>query len=129
MIHTPVGIRCRECANIKTLPTYTVSPAYYVRGLGVGLLAAVIPGALWGLFPAFGFWLALIMGFGVGETVSWATNRKRGPGLQVVAGVAVIVGIALSRLLLFGRLAQFGLTLPTLAFMGIAFAIAVIRLK
>jgi hypothetical protein len=57
-----------------------------------------VVGAIWAyLLPAFfGFFMILVIGFGVGwavsESVSLATNRKRGLGLQISA----VMGVALT---------------------------------
>src|SRR3972149_2372442 len=78
LVHTPVGARCRECANVRRLPQYNISAAYLLRGAGGAL------GALWAvLLPYqlalfFGLGVGLGVGYAVGEVVSLATNRKAG---------------------------------------------------
>lgn len=97
LYHTPVGARCRQCANIRRLPTYSISPAFLLRGLGGALGAGAAIGAGWGFLlpfgPAFffGLLLGLGVGYGVGEAVSAATNRKAGPPLQALAVLGVLV--------------------------------------
>jgi hypothetical protein len=108
-VATPVGYRCYECADVQSVPTYAVDTNYYVKALAVGVGAAAGIGVLWGLFPGFDFWAALIMGIVVGEVVSWAANMKRGPGLQMVGVVAVALGIVVSRLVLQVVLSNAGL--------------------
>jgi hypothetical protein len=53
-----------------------------------------------GIFPAFEFWAALLMGIVVPEAVARAANQKRGPGLRAVAMAAIVFGFVLSRLVL-----------------------------
>jgi hypothetical protein len=53
-----------------------------------------------GVFPAFEFWAALLMGIGVPEAVTAAANQKRGPGLRTVAVVSVLFGFFLSRVVM-----------------------------
>jgi hypothetical protein len=96
-VSTPVGFRCYDCANLSVLPTYAVSPNYYLKATLAALGAAGVSGVLMGFFPAFEFWAALLMGITVPEAVAFASNQKRGPGLQAVAVVAVLFGFALSR--------------------------------
>jgi hypothetical protein len=108
-VATPVGYRCYECADVQSVPTYAVDTNYYVKALALGGGAAAGIGVLWGLFPGFDFWAALIMGIVVGEVVSWAANMKRGPGLQMVGVVAVALGIVVSRLVLQVVLSNAGL--------------------
>jgi hypothetical protein len=75
------------------------------RAALAGGAVAVGLGVLWGLFPAYGFWIALLLGFGGGEIVSTAANRRRGPELQTVAAgmvigaflLAYVVGVVLGR--------------------------------
>ena len=91
--YTPVGVRCRECANLKRLPQYELSIAYVARGLGAALGVGAVAGAIWGVIP-FGF-IGLLVGGGagymIGESVSIATNRKVGVQVQVLAGAGVVL--------------------------------------
>jgi hypothetical protein len=99
-VRTPVGFRCFDCANLQVLPTYAIGAEYYIKAAIFGFAAAGAAGVLMGLFPAFEFWAALIMGIAVPEAVAIASNQKRGPGLQMVAVAAVVFGFALSRVVL-----------------------------
>lgn len=108
-VATPVGYRCYECAAVQSVPTYAVDTSYYVKAIAVGVAASAGIGVLWGLFPGFDFWAALIMGIVVGEVVSWAANMKRGPGLQLVGLGAVALGIVVSRIVLLVVLNSDGL--------------------
>ena len=99
-VRTPVGFRCFDCANLQVLPTYAVSADYYAKAAVFGFAAAAIAGALMGLFPAFEFWAALLMGIAVPEGVAFGANQKRGPGLQMIGMAAVVFGFALSRVVL-----------------------------
>lgn len=105
LVQTPVGARCRECANVRRLPTYQIPTIHVLRGLGAALAVGALLGLLWRyLFPFnlgffFGFFVALGLGYAVAESVSLATNRKRGPPLQVVAAAGVIVAYLIRNLL------------------------------
>lgn len=112
LVQTPVGARCRQCAGVRRLPTFEVSPMYIARGAGASLVAGAVVGAVWGgllprtlgVYGFFVFFIALGIGYAVGEAVSWATNHKRGPVLQGIA-VAGVVGAYLIRNLLEGAAA------------------------
>jgi hypothetical protein len=54
------------------------------------------------LVPSFylSFFWALAAGALVGEAISRATGRKRGKGLQVLAGISVLVGTIAATLLI-----------------------------
>lgn len=100
-VQHPVGIRCRECARSRPIPTFDVTPVYYARAIAAALamgLAGVaalfylsvvlLPLGLAGYYLR---WLALVgLGYLMGSGVSMAVRRKRGRGLQWVAGVAMV---------------------------------------
>ena len=104
LVITPVGARCRDCARLRRIPTYQVGTVFILRGLGAALAVGAAAGALWAfLFPyrvgAFiGLFLGLGLGYAVGESVSWAANRRRGPVLQGMAVVGVLLAYAVRNL-------------------------------
>lgn len=94
VVQTPVGARCPKCAALKRLPVFEVSPAFYTRAIAAGLLTAAALGAIWPFIPLNGFFLffiALGVGYAIGEIISFSVNKKRSRGLQVIAGVSVAV--------------------------------------
>jgi hypothetical protein len=92
---------------VRRLPTFEVSPAYAARGVGASLVAGAVVGAVWGgllprtlgVYGFFVFFIALGIGYAVGEAVSWATNRKRGPALQGIAVAGVVEAYLIRNLL------------------------------
>ena len=90
MRYTSVGLRCRECAVERRSGVNAPAAGQLLRAAGAGLGVALVVGALWGLFPAYGFWAAMLLGFGGGELISLAARRGRGPELMSVAAVSVI---------------------------------------
>ena len=105
MVYTSVGLRCPECARERRSGINAPTPSTVRRAAVAGGAVALGLGVLWGLFPAYGFWIALLLGFGGGEVVSTAANRRRGPELQTVAAgmvigaflLAYVVGVVLGR--------------------------------
>ena len=95
-VQTPVGARCPDCAKLYRLPTFRISTKHYLRAVGTGLGMAIICGIVWGVV---GKWsplnlnllLASGAGYAIGEVISLSINRKRGTGLAVVAGIAVVI--------------------------------------
>jgi hypothetical protein len=99
LVYTPVGTRCRDCAQVRRLPTFEIPATYVMRGIGAAAAAGAATGGLWALLLPqragfYGFYvlfLALGIGYAIGEAVSWATNRKRGAALQGIAAAGVVL--------------------------------------
>ncbi len=136
LVYTPVGVRCRDCAQVRRIPTYNVSLAYLIRGIGAAVAMGAAIGGLWALLlpqatRAYGFYvlfLALGIGYAIGESVSWATNRKRGPTLQGIAAAGAILAYLVHNLVagldIIPRDDIYGYVLT-----GIAIVIAIGRLR
>jgi hypothetical protein len=102
-VRTPVGLRCPDCAGVRGLPTYATGPTVLVRAGAAGLALAVVIGVIWGLIPDWGFYLGLVLGFGVAELMARQANNKRGVDLQVLASAIVLVGLVASRYVIATR--------------------------
>ena len=144
LVQTPVGARCPDCAKLDRLPTFRVSIAYYLRAVGSGLGMAIICGLVWGLvtglvsFSYLNLLLAAGAGYAIGEVVSLSVNRKRGIGLAVVGGVAIVISYLVSlwfvgflRGVPFQWVFHFGLVNIVIDLLALALGIfvAVIRLR
>ena len=128
VVQHPVGIRCRECARVRKIPTFDVSTAYYARAVGAGAGVAIL-GALGlvlvaTLLPIGLLILVALVGIGylVGEGISKAVNRKRSRGLQYIAGGSVFLTYLLASGFVVGSL--YGLLA-----LGVAVYVAVSRLR
>lgn len=115
LVQTPVGARCRDCANIARLPTMNVTPAFFARGMGAAIVAGALVGVVWAILTGglgvgliFSMAIGLGVGWAVSEAISKATNYKRGLGLQICG----VLGVALAYLV------QENLTPGTLNFSG-----------
>jgi cation transport ATPase len=112
LVMTPVGARCRDCAHLRRLPTYQVGTAFLLRGLVAALAVGAATGALWAFLfsPRAGAFIGLFVGLGlgyaVGESTSWAANRKRSPVLQGMAVVGVLLAYVVRNLVEGGTLFQ-----------------------
>ena len=131
MVQTSVGARCPDCAKLYKLPTYRISTKYYLIAIGTGLGMAVACGAIWGLieslvpFLYLSLLLAPAVGYAIGEVVSLSVNRKRGTGLAVVAGMALVISYLVSILVPWGT--AFGLF--DLLALALGIFVAVTRLR
>ena len=100
MIQTPVGAKCRECADLRRLPMFDVRPLDYLKALGAGLgagigggLAMLLVQSLVPFAEIFGLMMVAAIGYGVGEGMNWATRRKQGRWLAIIAAVCVPAGL------------------------------------
>ena len=100
MVATPVGYRCPECSRTQRSVVYSPSTSGLLKAAVVGIVVAGAIGLFWGRYPSWGFYMALLMGFGVAEAVAKAANYKRGGELQVLAIGSVVFGIAVSRIMI-----------------------------
>jgi hypothetical protein len=101
LVETPVGARCRECANVRRLPTYSITPVQYLRAVAAGLFVAIAVGIGWAWLRSevgilgWSLLLGLILGssvaYAIAEIVSRAVNQKRGTPLQVIACTCFVV--------------------------------------
>ena len=102
MVHTPVGARCEDCAQVTPVPTYDVARSLLARAIGAGVGIGIAGGVALILLRALGmgfdlFSLAIAasgLGFLVSEGVSAAANRKRGRALQYVSFGGVLISYA-----------------------------------
>lgn len=131
MAQANVGIQCKECGKAVRMPTFDVTPAYYARAIGVGLAGAVGGGVLWGVFnvmfrgiPFLPFLVAMGIGYGVGELISLAVNKKRGNGLAWIAGVWVVMAF-----LIGGQIFSINFGIFGMIYIGIGVYMAVQRVR
>ena len=133
VVQTLVGPRCPDCANLKRLPTYEISTRHYLIAIGVGVGFAIVAGVAWALIwraiPFLSLLTAAGVGYAIGELISRATNRKRGPGLQVIAGVSVLISFATNYLFAAYFLSVPWFSLYTIIGLALGIFIAVTRLR
>jgi hypothetical protein len=141
LVETPVGARCRECANIRRLPTYNIRPVQYAKAVAAGLAIAIVVGVAWAWLriavqiPFFGLMTALLLAAGaayvIAEVVSRVINRKRGVPLQVIAGACFVLSYLVSNVWLSGNaltfFASFNLIDILIVIVGIAVSTARLR--
>ena len=102
LVQTPVGARCRDCAQLQKLPTFQVTTWYYLLAAASRVGMAFACGAAWwkinnlGLPIGLDFVLAAAFGYAIGEVISRSTNRKRGRWLAFIAGTGVVLSFVIS---------------------------------
>ncbi|MEX2080838.1 MAG: hypothetical protein WEC33_04415 [Dehalococcoidia bacterium] len=108
LVMTPVGARCKDCAQVAKSPIYTLQARHYVRAGAASVVGGLIMGAVWWaiLLPFSVGFLSIFVGAGLGyaftRLLDFATGRKRGP--VVVAFASVGIGIAWGVLAVLGGL-------------------------
>lgn len=138
-IRTPVGIRCRECAQLRRPPMYKVGAQHYLLAAVVALPISFLAGLI---MQQLGWFLAFFLGAAVGGLIAevvYRATHKRGAGLawlvsacillgalpSVLVAVAFMPGASLAALLdlriLFGLIMRLNLVYVVLA-IGAAFA-------
>lgn len=92
---------------------------------------AIVSGVVWGFIPLGGYFslfIALGLGYGIGELISLSVNRKRGLGLQAIAGTSMVVSYLTRSIILnmplYGFTDIFGLIGLVL---GISTAVSILR--
>jgi hypothetical protein len=139
LVQTPVGARCRECANVRRIPTYNVSGLLMARALASGLGSGGAIGIAWWWFNFysviyifFGVLLGVAVGYAIGEAVAVSSNRRAGLPLQAAAVAGVVLAWVLRSGLLLaidGATARFVFDLQSSVAVVIAGFIAAGRLR
>ena len=116
LVHVPVGVRCPECAQTQTLPTFDVTGAYLARAIAAGVVLGVVGGVVGGVvlglllgLPFLGPIVIVAVGYLAGEGISVAANRKRGRSLKYVAAGSVIISVLTISLVSIGPMTIFDL--------------------
>ncbi|HEY1296574.1 MAG TPA: hypothetical protein VGJ60_26145 [Chloroflexota bacterium] len=91
MIMSPVGARCRTCAQVKRFAV-GLKPAELVKAIGYGIGLSAIGTIIVTFIPFLGLFGYAAIGFGVGEVVSIGANRKRVPALAPIAVACLFIG-------------------------------------
>jgi len=133
MVQTPVGMRCRDCAQLKQLPQFDVDAALLARAAAGGLAASTVAWLLITYVSYLSFFAAILVGFAVAAAMSPLAKRRTSRPLEVSAISCVICGYIIAhyaRFVLLGglpfeRLDTVGSILP----LALASFIAVVRLR
>lgn len=137
MVFTSVGVKCPECARPVGRMTAGPRPLYYFRAAAAGVGAALLGGIAIIIvrmtIPFGGFLLAIFLGYGIGEAVSWGARRNTGAGFQIIAAVSTLIaftlgGYTLGPAVIFGKISLSPNPIGLLS-AAIGIIVAVIRLR
>jgi hypothetical protein len=95
MVTTPVGVRCRSCAQLRRLPQFDVGPLLLARSGLAGLAVSIVCWVLISGAPFLRYFLAILVGAAVGETMSRLAQRRVSRSLEVVAVGDILAGLLL----------------------------------
>jgi hypothetical protein len=90
MVAAPVGMRCRDCAH-QNSPVNRASGLQYL----LATIAALVASVALGWMSSFIFWLGAAYGWLVAEATLRAGGRRRGIGMQIIAGLGALLGALL----------------------------------
>jgi hypothetical protein len=133
-IQTPVGYRCRDCAQLRRLPQFEVGAGPLLRATAAGFAVSVVAWYVVSLVVFLSFFLSFLVGAAVGEVMSRLSRRRSNVLLEAAAVVAVVGGLAAVTVLRFGPDVSHGpgyqFTLVGLVFPAIiASVVAVLKLR
>src|SRR6478735_2584109 len=76
LVQSPVGSRCPDCANLRTLPMLEVTPVFLARGIAAAVAAGGVIGVIWGSLGARGFvgFFLIFIAMGIGYAVAAAVS-------------------------------------------------------
>ncbi|MBC7805880.1 MAG: hypothetical protein H7145_06990 [Akkermansiaceae bacterium] len=98
LVPGPVGMLCRNCANLGGSPLFQIRPERFVLAIVAGIVSGGIAGILLQRIGFFIFFAAPVIGGILGEIVLRAVGYKRGVKVEWVTGGSILVGAALSLL-------------------------------
>lgn len=104
IVQTPVGARCRDCAQLRRLPQFDVGWRLLVRCTAAALSISLFGWYLLSYVVFLRFFLAILVGAAVGEAMSKLAKRRTSLALEMAAVTAIVVGLAAIDILRSGEL-------------------------
>jgi hypothetical protein len=93
VVQTPVGGRCPTCANLRRLPQFDVGLALMSRAVAGGLAASLLGWYLLSYVTYLRYFLSILVGAAVGESMSRLARRRTSTILEVAAVAVIAVGL------------------------------------
>jgi hypothetical protein len=95
MISGPAGMRCPDCASLRSTALYQIHPARLVLATVVALIVGTLGAFAVSMVNFFVIFVGPIYGGIVAEAVLRCSGRKRGPILEVIGVGSIVVGYLL----------------------------------
>ncbi len=96
MVSGPVGMRCPDCASLRSSALYKIHPARLALALLAGLVTGIVGGFLMTAIGFLVFFIGPLYGGLVAESVLRASGRKRGLILEVIGVGSIVLGALLT---------------------------------
>ncbi len=104
IVQTPVGARCRDCAQLRRLPQFDVGWSLLARSSAAALGISLLGWYLLSFVAFLRFFLAIVVGAAVGEAMSRLAKRRTNLTLEVAAVLVIVLGLAIVDTLRFDDL-------------------------
>ncbi len=102
MVQSPVGYKCKECAQPKLTHLEEISQRQYLLGGLVGVISGIGCTYFWFLFKCslgvLGYAAAYFIGFFVAKAITLITGHKKGLRIQVLSGMITAICVILNPL-------------------------------
>ena len=101
-VRHPVGVRCRDCAQIRKDPLTHLTPVQYLLAFVAALGASIVGGFIAPFLGIlFAFFVGPIIGGAIAEFVGRVIGYKRGLPLQILVGVCIVLGVFIAQIIRF----------------------------
>jgi len=97
MIFTPVGVRCRPCAQLRPAPQNDVAPTGLVKASLIALSISFVGWLFLLNVPFIGWILSIFLGLFIGDMASRAAKRRVNRQLQVSVAAGIVVAFYVAR--------------------------------
>jgi len=98
MIPGPAGMRCPDCASLRSTALYQIHPARLALAAVVGLVVGIFGAFACSMLSYWVIFAGPIFGGVEAQAILWASGRKRGPMLEVIGIGSIIIGYIITML-------------------------------
>lgn len=97
-VRHPVGVRCKECAQIRKDPLTVLTPTQYALAFVSALGASIVGGFIAPFLGIlFAFFIGPVIGGMIAELVGRVIGYKRGLPLQLIVGMCIVLGVVIAQ--------------------------------
>lgn len=93
LIATPVGYKCRDCAQLRRPALYSLSGRQYARVIPGAIALALAMGYVLSFSPFLGLLGGIIVGVLIGAALRRLSGYKRGLEMEVIASATVVLAV------------------------------------